>query len=227
MAKKNRTKLEIIRLGTHLFLEKGYSVTSPKMICEEMEISTGNLTYYFPTKEHLLSVLVHRLCDFQFKIMEAEAEEGLSSVMAVCLELATMAAICEEDEIARDFYLSAYRSPMSLGIIRENDAKRAKIVFKDYCSDWTDKQFAEAEILVSGIEHATLQPAGEEISLDIRIAGAINAILSIFNLPEELRETKIQRVLAMDYRRIGRRILKDFKEYVEEANEQAFHQLKG
>lgn len=227
MAKRNTTKLEIIQLGTHLFLEKGYSATAPKLICEAMEISTGNLTYYFPTKEHLLAVLVHRLCDFQFKIMEAEAEEGLSSVMAVCLEIATMAAICEEDEIARDFYLAAYSSPLSLGIIRENDTERAKLVFKDYCSHWSHEQFAEAEILVSGIEHAILQPAGEAVPLEARIAGAIDVILSIFSVPEELRKTKIERVLSMDYRRIGRRILKEFKEYVEKANEEAFHALKG
>ena len=38
----------------------------------------------------------------------------------------------------------------------KNDAERSKEVFKDYCPDWTDENFAEAEVLVSGIEYATL-----------------------------------------------------------------------
>ena len=37
---------------------------------------------------------------------------------------------------------------------------------------------------------------------------------------------KIQKVLAMDYGKVGRRALKEFKEYVEEANEQALPDLR-
>jgi len=221
----NTTKNEIIALGTKLILEHGYSATSPRMICEELELSTGNLTYYFPTKEHLLAELIEMLCDFQWKMMEKEAGEGLSSVMAVCLELTAMAVMCEEDEIAKDFYLSAYSSPMCLEIIRKNDAGRAKEVFREYCPDWSDEQFIEAEILVSGCEYATLMTAGDPVSLEMRIAGALNNILRIFNVPPDIRKKKIDRVLAMDYRKIGRRVLRDFKKYVDKSNEKAFAEL--
>lgn len=68
----NATKHEIVRVASKLFLETGYSATSPKLVCEELDI------------------------------------------------------------------------------IRKNDAERSKEVFKD----WTDENFAEAEVLVSGIEYA-------------------------------------------------------------------------
>ena len=68
-------------------------------------MSTGNMTFHFPTKEHLLAELVDMLCDFQWKLMEREAADGYSSIMAICLELVSMAAACEEDEIVRDFFL--------------------------------------------------------------------------------------------------------------------------
>ena len=227
MARKraNTTKLEIIQVACRMFLEKGVSATSVKAISDELGISTGNLTFYFPAKEHTLAVLVELLCDFQWAVMEREANEGVSSIMAICLELTAMAAMCEEDEIAKDFYISAYSSPLCLDIIRKNDTARAKKVFSAYCPDWSDEQFAEAEVLVSGIEYATLITAGDPVSLETRIAGALNTILSVYNVPQETRRMKIEKVLALDYRSIGKRLLGDFKAFVEETNEQAFEAL--
>ena len=217
--KVNTTKHEIIKLAMKLFLEKGYSHTSPRMICDELDLSTGNLTYYFHTKEHLLAVLVEMLCDFQWKMMQGVVDEGHTSILALCLEMATMAAMCDQDSIARDFYISAYSHQLTLGIIRRNDAKRAQLVFGEYCKDWKDEHFAEAETLVSGIEYATFMTTDDSASLDVRIAGAVNSILTIYNVPEEVRRTKISKVMDMDYCTVGKRILKEFKEYVEETNE--------
>ncbi|MBQ9141969.1 MAG: TetR/AcrR family transcriptional regulator [Lachnospiraceae bacterium] len=223
--KSRLTKLEIIEVATELFIEKGYSKTPIKIICTELEMSPGNMTFYFPTKEHLLAELVDMLCDFQWELMEREADDGISSVMALCLELTAMATMCEEDETAKDFYLAAYTSPMCLEIIRKNDRERAMQVFKEYCQDWTEEQFAEAEILVSGIEYATLMTTDQVVSVETRIAGALNQILGIYGIPEERRKSKIQQVFSMDYRGIGRRVLQEFKEYVKDTNEQAIRAL--
>lgn len=211
--KANTTKLEIIQVATRMFLEKGYSNTSVKAISDELDISTGNLTFHFPTKEHLLAKLVDMLCKFQWKMMNQVTDEGESSLLAVCMELASMASICEENEIAKDFYLSAYMHRMSLDLIRKSDTARAKIVFKDYCQDWSDNQFVEAEIIISGIEYATLMKT-EELPLENRIAGALNAIMLYYGVPQEVRERKIKKVMAMDYRRIGRNVLEEFNKFV-------------
>lgn len=223
--KVKTTRLDIIKCGTTMFLEQGYSMTSPRQICDALDISTGNLTYYFPTKEHLLCELVDKLCKFQWKLMDEIAQDGLSSIMAICLELAAMAAMCDGDEIARDFYESAYKSPLCLEFIRKNDVERAMEVFKAYCPDWTTEHFAGAELLVSGIEYATLTAGGGPVSLEVRIAGALNQILSIYNVPAEIRIMKIDQVLSMDYRGIGRQMLQDFKTFVNETNEQALEDL--
>jgi len=61
--------------------------------------------------------------------------------------------------------------------------------------------------------------------LDIRIAGALNSILMTYNVPEEIRRMKIGKILAMDYRELGKRVLNEFRHYVEETNEQAFEDL--
>ena len=219
------TKLEIITEATKQFLEKGYTNTSANAVAKALDMSQGNLTFHYPTKEHLLAILVDKLCDFQWKRMEQEANDGISSVLAICLELTAMASACESDETIKDFFLSAYSSPLSLDIIRKNDAKRAKEVFGSYRPDWTDEQFAEAEILVSGIEYATLMTAGDPVPLETRIAGALNNILGIYGVPEETRQIKLQKVFAMDYITLGKRVLDEFKQYVTDANDEAFQAL--
>ena len=221
----NTTKLEIVQTATRMFLQRGYSTTSIKAIADSLDMSTGHLTFYFPTKEHLLVEMVDMLCDFQWVQVRRCLEDGESLLMAVCLELTAMTAICEENEIAMDFYIAAYTHPMTLEIIRRNDAKRAQVVFEEYCRDWTRQQYSEAETLVSGIEYATLMTTTDSSPVDVRIVGALNNILCIFGVPEALRAKNISQVLAMDYVAIGRQMLERFIAFIEETNEQAFDEL--
>ena len=225
ISKRALTRLQIVQEASKQFLEKGYTRTTISAISKALEMSPGNLTFHFPTKEHLLAELVDMLCSFQWKLMETEANDGLSSVMAICLELASMVSASEDDEVIKDFFISAYTSPMCLAIIRRNDAARAKKVFGVHRPDWTDAQFTEAEILCSGIEYATLITAGEPVSLERRIAGALHNILDLYGIPWEVRDTKIQKVFAMDYKNLGKRALREFREFVDRESEQAMVEM--
>ena len=216
---------EIIRVAANSFLRDGYTKTTVSTIAKSLEMSTGNLTFYFPTKEHMLAQLVDMLCSFQRQLIEEEAADGTSSLMGLCLELLTIASACEQDEVAKDFFLSAYRSPLALEIIRKNDKERAKEVFREYCPDWTDEWFAEAETLVSGIEYATLMTTPDSAPLETRIAGALRTIMGIYKVPEEIRARKIETVLAMDYRKLGQSTLSRFRDYVDKETEQALYDL--
>jgi len=222
----NTTKYEIIREGTKLFLEKGYSATTPKLICDTLDISTGNLTYYFPTKEHLLAVLVEMLCKFQGNLLqEMVQEQRTTSLLAACLELATMASASEQSEIAKDLFVSAYSSPMCLEIIRINDTQRSKLIYSQFCPDWTDQQYIEAETLVSGIEYATLMTTNDSAPLQARITGALDNIMKIYNVPEDVRKQKIDKILLLDYHTLGLRILEQFTHFVDQTNEQTLENL--
>lgn len=219
------TKKEIIQVATRMFLEKGFTDTSVKSICEQLGISTGNLTFHYPTKEHLLAVLVEMLCDFQWAMMERAASEGQRPLIASSLELPAMAAVCEENPIAKDFYLSAYSYDMTLDIIRKNDTRRSQRVFAELCPDWTEKDFAAAQDLVAGIEYATLKTTSTSPALDQRVANALDAIGLIYRAPKEDREMRIHNVLQMDYRALGRRILREFIDYVHEISEEDLEAL--
>ena len=219
------TRLEIVAEASKQFLEKGYSSTTVASIAHALEMSKGNLTFYYPTKEHLLAELVDVLCTFHWKQMEREADDGISSVMAICLELTAMAGACEDDPVIKDFLISSYTSPMCIAVIRKNDAERAKQVFGGGLPEWKDEHFEEAELLVSGIEYATLMTAGTAVALETRIAGALNIILGIYGIPEETRALKIKKVLAMDYRNIGKNAIAEFKKYVAKSNDQALRSM--
>ena len=228
MIRVNRAELaknEIIRVVANRFLNNGYTKTAVASMAKELNMSTGNMTLYFPTKEHMLAELVDLLGRYQWKMMEEEAKDGYSSIMAICLELLTMASACEQDAVAKDFFLSSYRSELCMDHIRRHDKERAKEVFRDYCPDWTDEYFAEAEALVSGIEYATLLTTSDSAPLEIRVGGALKTILSIYNVPKEVRDKKIEKVLSMDYKTLGLETLKKFREYVDQATEQALLDL--
>ena len=72
----NTTRLEIIQAAIEMFMKNGYSATSIKSIADVMDMSTGHLTFYFPTKEHLLAELVDMLCNFQWAEVQKYVEEG-------------------------------------------------------------------------------------------------------------------------------------------------------
>ena len=225
--RRTSTRSAIIKLGAKLFIEEGYSKTSFSRIAKELNISLGNITFYFPTKEHLLSVLCNELCSFQRALMEEEAGEGFSTLTSYCLELTSMTAICEEDEVTRDFFHSVYASPLSLDIIRDNDTEKTKDVFKDYRPGWSEEKWIEAENLVSGIEYATIMTRESRTPLPLQIEGGLDAIMNIYGVPEEIRKTTVREVLDMDYRALGRRILHEFKEYIEKTNEEALKQAEN
>ena len=225
---KNRPTRELIlRTGMRLFLEKGYTKTHCSSITKELGISPGNLTFYFSTKEHLLAELVEYLCRYQWLTMEAANEDGKSPLYSYCMELASMAALCRKDAIARDFYLSSYTHPISLEMIRKNDTIKTKQVFQEFCPDFTDENFRNLENIVSGIEYATLATDNpDDASFENMLEYTLDCILFMYRVPEEIRQMKIKKVLRSNYQQVAQQMLKDFPAYVEANTEQALEAAK-
>lgn len=220
-----QTKLEIIKLASEMFLTYGYTETSTKKLASELGISVGNLSYYFPTKEHLLAELTTRLCDYHAIVMESEMDEGRTSLLAYLLEITSMMSICDENDIAKDLYASVYRNPLTLRMIRVADTEKVKYIFKDHCPHWENEDFVLTENVVSGIEYASIMKENaESIALDRRIVKTLRMVMKAYNVPEDLIEQKIEKVLAIDYRKVGRKFVEGFSQYVSEMNERAIEE---
>ena len=136
-----------------------------------------------------------------------------------------MVAIADEFPEMNDFFAAAYSHPMTLELIRANDVEKVKQVFSEYTQGWDDEKYTENEVFVSGIEYATIMKTEHSVFVEHRIEGALNTIMLLFDVPEETRKMKIAKVLAMDYRAIGRKVYEDFKRYVTETNEHNLEEI--
>ena len=211
--------MQIVKIGAKHFIEEGYTKATMKRISRELDLSPGNITFYFPTKDHLLGVLISELFGFQRLIAEKSVEDKKNPILVYCLELAAIIAICAENEVAKDLYTSAYISPYTLDLIKKIGAKRAKSVFGDFCEDFSEGDFEAAEALVSGIEYGALTAGNETVSLHLVIEKALNAIMTLVRVPELLRMQNTDLVLSLDYKAVGKRILHEFREYIDNATE--------
>ena len=219
------TQIEIIQVASELFFKVGYTQTSPKMIAEELNISTGNITYYFKTKEHLLLEVVQRLCDFQSKLLGIESDMGIGTIESICLEFMTVASACESNEIARDFFISTYQSEICRDYLRDNHVERAKHIFKNECSNWSHDHFVQAEVLIMGIIYGIIASRNDGLPLKTKIEGALKLMLSLYNINEQTKENEINRVLSMDCTGIGKKVLSEFVRFVDKSNEEALDSL--
>ncbi len=216
----------IVQEAARMFIEDGYSKSSINRLSKNLQISPGHITFYFPTKEHLLAVLVDEMLDYQRLMMEQEARDGKSSLLAYCLELTAIAAVCEESEIARDFYASAYASALTLARIRANDAEKTREIFIPFYPDWTEREWIATENIVSGIEYATIMTRESDTPLEVQIEKTLDTILYLFGVPKETRKMKIEKVLSMDYRGLGHKLLLGFPKYVAKVNKEGLEKKK-
>ena len=185
-------KATIIKVASELFFEKGFSKTTSGELCRKTDISTGHLTFYFPTKEHILALLVQMMIDYQWKEMESAANDGKSSLLAYCLELTTLVSISEEFPEMNDFLIAAYTHPITLDLIRQNDTEKIKQVFAEYTTHWHDEKFTEIESIISGIEYATIMRTEHSAPIECRITESLNTIMMLFGVPEDVRQRKIE-----------------------------------
>ena len=63
------------------------------------------------------------------------------------------------------------------------------------------------------------------MSLERRISGALHSILGLYGIPVEVRQEKIDKAFIMNHRTLVKQVLQEFKEYVQQANEQALLDL--
>lgn len=209
MSGKDVTKKEILKTSKCLFLRHGYDATTIGKIAEELGISKGNLTYYFPTKEDLFVELVREAIAFQWRSIDASAKEEL--LERVCLNFAAMTALCHTRQVIKELFLAAYRSSKALQIIREELAGRARSILGTFGLQLTDEVFFRTESMISGMVYALLTSLEyESLSLSEKVAYTLDCILMLYGVPQLNRKEVIEKVLARDYQAIGVQRLSNF-----------------
>lgn len=224
--KSNLTKAMIAQVACDVFFKNGYSHTCHRELGEALEMSKGNITYYYPTKDHLLAVVTERLCEFRTVRFDKRVADGITPVEAVCTELAYALAIGEENNIAGDMYLSMYKSTLCRDMLCQYGVDRAKRVFAEYCPDLTDEQYAVAESQVVGISFScSATDQDGDLTLESRIRTLLRGVHLIYNIPVEKIQTITEKLLSTDYLSQSREEYEAFKKYVADSNKQRLYDL--
>ncbi len=219
--KSNLTKLEIMQVAMKMFLEKGFTNTSAKAISNELNISTGNLTFYFPTKEHILLELTKEITQFHTKSIDKVAKNN-NDLYSYCWEITAQIILCEENEQARDIYLAIYSHPLTLQYVKDWTAEKNQRILGDRLKDWTYERFRRVENVTCCIERSALtEPCTDVYTIEDKIRLILICLLKIYDISYEEREKVIGEILATDYRKTGHDLLKQLTQYVEKQTEQA------
>ena len=207
----SEAQINVIRAATKLFLQNGYTKTTFKMIEKDSGVKVGNITYYFHSKEELLKVLVEELMDFHATMLEDIQKSDGDNLFAYAMEITAQIALCENNQSAWDLYSSSYNLPQTYEVIKTWAAEKNYNLFRDRLTDWTERDFKDIEEVASGIEHAALKSVCiRNFTLDKKISLFLDSLLMLYRVSEEERKKIIEKVLALDYIKIGQEMFEKF-----------------
>ena len=211
------TKYEILYLATKFFLEKGYKDSYVTTMAKTLHMSTGNLTFWFPTKEHILAEMVKELCAFQINTEVNKKGSEYALLVDYLFELTMFASVCEENPNIKDLVIASYTQPLPLAVIRANDTERSKRTFAEFCKEWSETEYIQAENVASGIECAMFMTENaQKLTFEQRVTSSLDAIMKVYEVPKEIRQSVLKEVMAMDYRSSGNHVFEEFCSFVEQ-----------
>lgn len=211
LAPLSDTEIQIVRAATQLFLEKGFSATTQRMIAEKSGIGLGTLTYHFRTKEDLLKLLIEELMDFHSDVIEEAAESTSDKLLSYAMEIAVQIALCEKDKKAWDLYYSAYSHPSTFDFIKDWAAKKTHNLLGERLPHLHESDFRNLENITSGIELAAfISPCDRYYTLSDKIALTLDCMMKIYDISEEERKSIIEKLNEFDYTNVSMQLFEKF-----------------
>lgn len=205
------TEKKILQTAIRLFLENGYSKTTLKMISQECGLRQGTIAYHFHTKEDMLYYLIQALTEFHGGIIDNSLDNTKDTLYSYATEIAIQIALCESNRKAWDLYYSAYSQFKTFEFIKNWAAKEHSVLFARRLPHWKESDFAEKEHIASGIELAVFYaPCDRYFTLEKKIALTLDSMMLLYNVPEEERKQTIEKILKLDYVKIGEEMFSKF-----------------
>lgn len=212
----NATQQAIIDVAMKKFLIYGFRKTSAKMICNELGISPGNLTFWYPTKADILLEFAKKIMSYHTKFILYNKANGKDDLFTYCIEIIVQIALCEERENIRDIYYSMYSEPLTLSYLKDWTAEKNLNVLGSYLPEWDLKRFRRAANVTCCIERSALaEPCTDEYTLEDKIWLTLTCLLKIYDFGKEEREKVISEILETDYHKIKNEMLKQLDRFLE------------
>lgn len=206
-----KTEKKILQTAIRMFLENGYSKTTLKMISQECGLRQGTIAYHFHTKEDMLYYLIQALTEFHGGIIDNSLFNTKDTLYSYATEITIQIALCETNRKAWDLYYSAYSQFKTFDFIKNWAAKEHYNLFKDRLPDWKESDFAEKEHFASGIELAVFYaPCDRYFTLERKISLTLDSMMLLYNISEQERKDVIEKILKLDYVKIGQEMFEKF-----------------
>ena len=211
----NATKQAIVDSAVRNFLINGFRKTSAKKICDDVGISPGNLTFWFPTKADILFEFTKKIMNYHTRFIEYNKSKNEENIFIYCIEIVVQIALCEERENIRDIYYSMYSEPLTMAYLKDWTAEKNLNILGSYLPDWDLKRFRRVANVTCCIERSALaEPCTEDYTLEDKISLTLICLLKIYDFSKEERERVIEQILATDYHKIKTEMLKQLDEFI-------------
>ncbi len=216
----SETEIQILKGAAGLFLEKGFSKTTHRMISAETGIGLGTITYHFKAKEDMLQILLEAIMDYHLDVIERAFSETKDALFSYALEIAMQIDICENHPTARDLYYEAYSHPTTFRYIKEWSAKKNYMLLKGVLPTLSESDFIALENVQSAIEWSAFSFLCDRFSsLDDKISIILDSMLKVYGVSEELRKQTIDKIIRLDYKAVSEEIFDKFQERIGKKDE--------
>lgn len=192
----------ILYTAAKLFLNKGYTATTLRLIAKEADVNIGSLMYTYESKENILCSLVSCVLEGQFSAAKALLK-GLTEdpLLFWAAETVLQLYMAESSEHIRELYLAAYSLPKSAALIYQNIAEKMQHYFKPFYPNYEAKDFYELEIASGGIIRGFMSvPCDMYFTMERKVRRYLETSFLVYKVPEAKVQEAITFVSQIDFK---------------------------
>lgn len=195
------SKRAILRTAARLFLSKGYTGTTLRLIAKEAQVNIGSLMYFYESKENILCSLVSHVLNGQFTATHTLLQNVTDDpILFWAAETTLQLYMAESSESVRELYLAAYSQPRSAALIYQAIAEKMMVYFRDYYPDYEIKDFYELEIATGGIIRGFMSvPCDMYFTMERKVRRYLETSFLVYKVPAEKLQQAITFVSQIDF----------------------------
>jgi AcrR family transcriptional regulator len=205
---KEGAKKRILSTSVRLFLEQGYSNTSPTQIVKEADVTVGSFYNIFKSKSDVLTSLCEFMFENQFDIATEIVGKDVSGPMVYAVETSIQLTLAELNENIRDIYLEVYTDPDLLDLVQHKTTKELGRLFGKYLPENRESDFYEMEIGSAGVMRGYMaKKCDMYFSLEQKLKRFLWISLVIYKVPENEIRQIVDAVLKLDIRNVAASVM--------------------
>lgn len=199
----------VLYMAAQIFLSKGYTATTLRLIAKEADVNIGSLMYTYENKENILCNLVSFVLDGQF----AETERLLKGMtdnplLFWAAETTLQLYLAESSEHIRELYLAAYSHPKSASLIYQDIAEKMQHYFGAFYPEYEPKDFYELEIATGGIIRGFMSvPCDMYFTMERKVRRYLETSFLVYKVPEEKIQEAITFVSQIDFNTVAPQVV--------------------